>query len=91
MKKGDYKFFKKIIVVGLFFIVFMFLALWLTGRLTEDTSLFNELFVFMGAPIANLNIFIDRYNPNIFAGVSVIYLEHILLQIYIIILRRFFR
>ena len=39
------KFLKKIIVVGLFFIVFMFLALWLTGRLTEDTSLFNELFV----------------------------------------------
>ena len=70
MKKGDYKFLKKIIVVGLFFIVFMFLALWLTGRLTEDTSLFNELFVYMGAPIANLNIFIDRYNPNIFAGVS---------------------
>lgn len=69
IRKGSYKLLGRIIIIsfGLFFV--MIAALFVMGRATGNVDLSNALFVYAGAPIANLNIFINRYEKYFLIGV----------------------
>lgn len=61
IRKGSYKLLGKIIVLAFLLIIAMFAMLALMGRSSGSGNIFGEIFVYAGAPIANLNIFINRY------------------------------
>ena len=69
VRKGSYKLLGRIILAsfGLFFI--MIAALFVMGRASGSVDLGNALFTYAGAPIANLNIFINRYEKYFLSGV----------------------
>jgi oligosaccharide repeat unit polymerase len=68
VRKGSYKLLRKIILAAIGFVLLMFAALYVMGRATGQMTIFNELFVYAGAPIANLNIFINRYIKYFLTG-----------------------
>lgn len=70
IKRGSQVFGGKILIFLLVLFLIMFGALFVMGRATQRVDFLNEFFVYAGAPIANLNIFIKRYYYGILTGVS---------------------
>ncbi len=70
IRKGDTKFFGKLIMAAAGFIVLMFLSLIVMGRTERFTGIADNLFVYLGAPIVNLDNFIEGYNVKLLGAIS---------------------
>ena len=60
IRKGNMKFLRKLIIATGSFGFAMFIVLFIMGRMTNFTSIGDHLFVYLGAPIVNLDTFIEN-------------------------------
>ena len=70
IRRGDMKFFMKLMIAVLGFIVLMFLSLIVMGRTEKFTGIANNLFIYLGAPIVNLDNFIEGYNVKLLGALT---------------------
>jgi len=67
IRRGDMKFFRKLIIAAFGFVALMFMVLIIMGRTTRFTGIVDHLFVYFGAPIVNLDTFIESYRVKLLA------------------------
>lgn len=60
IRKGNMKFLRRLIIATAGFGVAMFLVLIIMGRTTNFTGISDQLFVYLGAPIVNLDTFLEN-------------------------------
>lgn len=69
-KKNDIKAFLKLASLMLIMVVFMFATLFIMGRASKLENIFGYLFIYMGAPIVNLDNFLCTAKVSLFKGLS---------------------
>ncbi len=70
IRKGNAGFLLKLLIATIGFIVFMFVVLILMGRTSKFTGVVDHLFVYFGAPVLNLDTFIEAHNVKLLGSLS---------------------
>lgn len=71
IRRGDLRFLGKLILAAAGFGVAMFLVLILMGRMASFTGIGDHLFVYLGAPIVNLDTVIETNSLKLFGPIDI--------------------